>query len=231
MAKKKREEKFKFDRVEDFDDHIRRSILGFEIMDEQIKALARYFLEDETNFYDVGCSTGKRIFELREAYSHLKIRYVGIDYSRKFIEEAQAVLGDASEEELAFIFMDLGRGFKFENASMITSVFTLQFMPIADRKKLLEDVYDGLRPGGAFVFGEKVLSRDIRLQEPFNFQMFDFKRRSFSTEEILEKERQLRGFLKPLTLEENLDILREAGFANYEIIWKVYNFLCLLLIK
>jgi hypothetical protein len=52
------------------------------------------------------------------------------------------------------INMDI-RDYYFENCSYVTSLFTLQFMPIKDRKTVVQNIYNGLNPGGAFVFAEK----------------------------------------------------------------------------
>ena len=41
--------------------------------------------------------------------------------------------------------------FKDDNCSLVTSIFTLQFMPKKDRETVIERIYDGLNIGGAFI--------------------------------------------------------------------------------
>ena len=46
-------------REEGFDEHIEKSIRGYSHLIEDVISLSRYFVEDDTNVIDVGCSTGK----------------------------------------------------------------------------------------------------------------------------------------------------------------------------
>ena len=45
-------------REEGFDEHIEKSIRGYGHLLEDIVGLSRYFVENDTNVYDLGCSTG-----------------------------------------------------------------------------------------------------------------------------------------------------------------------------
>ena len=46
-------------REEGFDNHIEQSIRGYSNLLEDVVSLSRYFVEDDTNIIDIGCSTGK----------------------------------------------------------------------------------------------------------------------------------------------------------------------------
>ena len=46
-------------REEGFDEHIEKSIRGYSQLIDDVISLSRYFIEDETNVIDIGCSTGK----------------------------------------------------------------------------------------------------------------------------------------------------------------------------
>ena len=46
-------------REEGFDNHIEQSIRGYSNLMEDVVSLSRYFVEDDTNIVDIGCSTGK----------------------------------------------------------------------------------------------------------------------------------------------------------------------------
>ena len=47
-------------RQEGFDKHIELSIRGYSNLMEDVVSLSRYFVEDNTNIVDIGCSTGKK---------------------------------------------------------------------------------------------------------------------------------------------------------------------------
>ena len=52
-------EKFSFDTINDFDNHIIKSIPNYDILFSSIKSISEYFFCENTNVYDLGCSTGK----------------------------------------------------------------------------------------------------------------------------------------------------------------------------
>ena len=51
---------FRFDKnvVEVFDDMVRRSVPGYDSMIQMIGLIARMYGQDNTNYYDLGSSTG-----------------------------------------------------------------------------------------------------------------------------------------------------------------------------
>jgi len=91
------------------------------------------------------------------------------------------------------------RLYPFSNASLVTSIFTLQFMPPKDRARTIKSIYDGLNDGGAFIFSEKGFSCNPKIQDMMTFMYYDYKRQHFTDKEILDKEVQLRHMMKPNT--------------------------------
>jgi len=72
---------------------------------------------------------------------------------------------------------------------------------------------------------EKILAEDSTWNRDFIKYYYDMKRRNHYTEmEIAQKREALENVLIPYKLSENITLLREAGFANYEIFFKWYNF-------
>lgn len=57
------------------------------------------------------------------------------------------------------------RDVKIENASIVVLNFTLQFLPVEDREKILAKIYTGLLPGGALIISEKLAFDDSRQHE------------------------------------------------------------------
>ena len=134
MAKKVKNYDFTFaQREEGFDDHIEFSIRGYNNLLDDIINLSRNFVEDETNVVDIGCSTGK----LTEAFIKgnkdfcKHANYVGIELAPSFFPELDARL-DRMKDELYWASVDFQkkdvRNYEFKNCSLVTSVFTLQFI-------------------------------------------------------------------------------------------------------
>ena len=108
----------------------------------------------------------------------------------------------------------------------------LQFLPLSDRQEVVNNVYNGLEQGGAFVLVEKVKSSNMDIHDIYNDTYYDFKRRSgLSDTEIIDKNVSLRGVMKPLTLEANIKMLEEAGFGHIEVFMKYNNFAGIIAIK
>ena len=223
-------------REEGFDDHIEHSIRGYKNLLDDIVSLSRNFVEDETNVIDIGCSTGK----LTEAFVHSNqnfckyANYIGIELAPSFFEELDKRYERMTNEyywaNIDFQKKDV-RQFKFENCSLVTSIFTLQFMPRKDRFDVIKNIYDGLNFGGAFIFAEKTVCEDSRLQEMITFNFYDYKRKHFEASDILEKEKTLRNMLKPNTWKELEGMLECAGFKTAQPFWRNHMFVGAIAIK
>ena len=48
-----------------------------------------------------------------------------------------------------------------------------------DRSKLISQIYDGLNVGGGFIFAEKLLCSNAKIQEMMTFNYYDYKRKTF----------------------------------------------------
>lgn len=210
--------KFSFHTIKDFDLHISQSIPNYDLLFQTVVNVAPFFLQENSVVTDLGCSTGKML----KAIPH-KGRKIGIDNSANLLP--------ASDIQHTFINQDLYTYEFSENNSFVTSIFTLQFLPVEQRASILAKVYKSLIAGGAFVWAEKVTSRSGFWEQVQTFSYYDFKRASFSSEEILDKEKSLRYLMRPLTTKTNLKMLSMAGFSDYEMLWKFHNFECWIAVK
>jgi len=93
-----------------------------------------------------------------------------------------------------------------------------------DRVKVIQDIYEGLNTGGAFIFAEKTICENAKFQDMLTFNYYDFKRQNFTTEDIMDKEKTLRNMLKPNTWHEIEDMIYEAGFSNIQPFWRNHMF-------
>ena len=179
---------------EGFDKHIDKSIRGYGDLWHDVVQIGKYFIEDDTNVVDIGCSTGKLQKSMIEAYqNHIpKANYIGIEREEDFYTEFHT--DETVYKNLKYVKGDV-RDFEFENCSYVTSLFTLQFMPPKDRKAVIDKVYNGLNTGGAFVFSEKVYSCNPKVQDMMTFMYYGEKRKHFSADDILDKEVQLRHMM------------------------------------
>ena len=63
------------------------------------------------------------------------------------------------------------------------------------------------------------------------FNYYDYKRKSFDTEDIMDKERTLRHMMKPNTWEEITEMLYDAGFKDIQPFWRNHAFVGAIAVK
>ena len=222
-------------REEGFDEHIEKSIRGYSSLMEDVISLSRYFVEDNSNIVDIGCSTGKitkAMMEYNKDHSP-EAKYIGIEVADGFEEDLKnrkEELNNAGFTNVEFIMKDI-RKFQITNANLVTSIFTLQFMPKKDRRDVISNIYAGLNIGGAFIFAEKTICKSALVQDMITFNYYDYKRKSFDTEDIMDKERTLRNIMKPLTWEQLEQMISYAGFTTVQPFWRNHSFVGAIALK
>ena len=72
---------------------------------------------------------------------------------------------------------------------------------------------------------EKVRSVDRSMDKLFTDLYYDYKRTNgYSEAEILNKEASLEEVLRPVTVRQNLELLKSQGFKKVDVFFKWYNF-------
>ena len=214
---KTKKEVFDFNTIQDFDNHILKSIPNYDLLINMILSMSEYFITKNTIIYDLGCSTGKLLKLIK--YDNLKIGY------------DNANIMPEQDNQIEFKKVDLNANFEIKNSCICYSIFTMQFLNRMSRLKYCKTIYDGLNIGGALILCEKVYQDDGILQEILSFSHYDYKCNNFKDIEIISKERDLRYIMKPNTLNQNIELLKNVGFTKITTFWQSYNFIGLIAIK
>lgn len=132
--------------AEVFPDMIQRSVPGYSNIISMIGMLAERFVQPDSRVYDLGCSLGAATLSMRRNIKVPGCNIVAVDNSPAMVERCRRHI-DAfrAETPVSVIEADI-RDIDIENASMVVLNFTLQFLEPADRLRLLEKIYRGLRP-------------------------------------------------------------------------------------
>lgn len=217
---------------EGFDNHIEKSVRGYSNLWNDVVGLSKYFVEDNTNVIDLGCSSGKMLKAMiKQNNEHVPhATYVGIEIEQDFADGHAEDLLSSEWNNLVYRMEDI-RQYDIHNASLVTSLFTLQFMPPKDRATTIKKIHDGLNDGGAFIFSEKGFSCNPKIQDMMTFMYYDYKRQHFTDKEILDKEVQLRHMMKPNTKTEMFDMCYDAGFKDLHVFWQNFNFYGVIALK
>lgn len=210
----KKEQKFDFNTIQNFDEHILKSIPNYDVLISSIKSISEYFFVEQTNIYDLGCSTGKLLKSINGNYNK-----IGYD------------IATLLPVEDGFFEVDLNVPFTIQDACMVYSIFTMQFLNPSKRQQYLQTIYDGLIKGGALIICEKVYQEHGKIQEIISFSHYDYKLKHFSSDEIISKERDLRFIMKPCLNEDLTNMLKDAGFNMICDFWQMFNFKGVIAIK
>ena len=210
-----------------FEKHIYKSIPQYNEGHKMIMSLSDYFLKDDSYCFDIGCSTGNLLEKLSK-FTNKKSNFVGIDSEKQMVKFAKKKFVKNPKVK---IYHSNILNYPIKKSDLIISYYTLQFIYPKFRQKLINKIYEKLEWGGAFIIFEKVRAPDARFHDILNSIYYDFKENNnFSTQEIFDKQKSLRGVMEPFSSEGNLGLFKRAGFKDVVTIFKnicFEGFLCI----
>lgn len=225
---------FSFDQtvVDVFPDMIKRSVPGYATIISMIGNLAERYATTNSDCYDLGCSLGAATLAMRHRIQAANCRIIGVDNSAAMVERCRQLMdADSGEIPVDIICADL-QDVNLNNASVVVLNFTLQFIPLAERKAILQHIYDGLNPGGVLILSEKLTFDDSAHDELMIELHHNFKRANgYSDLEIAQKRQAIEDILIPETLATHRERLREVGFSSSDLWFQCFNFASMIAIK
>ena len=108
--------------VKVFDEHVRNSVPLYDLFQKEIASMSVYFSQHNSKIIDIGTSTGSLINLLVDYNSHRNVSFIGIDVEADMIEECKTRHSEINFQVLDAVECD------YTNASVVTSMLTLQFM-------------------------------------------------------------------------------------------------------
>lgn len=214
---------------EHFDQHIKKSIPFYDTSHELGVSISDFFLDDGSVCYDLGCSTGTLLTRLAQHHHAKRVQFIGIDVEKDMVKYAQDACQNFSNLEIrGESLLDV----ELERADFICAYYTMQFVKPKHRQLLFNRIYEALNWGGGFLLFEKVRSPDARFQDMMTTLYNDYKlKQGYSGDEIVAKNRSLKGVLEPFSRAGNLGLLERAGFVDITTVMKYICFEGFLAIK
>jgi tRNA (cmo5U34)-methyltransferase len=213
-----------------FTDMISRSVPGYQTMIAAIGLLAGRFATQNSICYDLGCSLGAASFSMQKNITVRNCKIIAVDTSPAMLSRFESIL-IPNKTPIELHCADI-RDVKIENASIVVLNFTLQFLPVEDRAKLLAKIYDGLLPNGALIISEKLAFDDARQHELQIDLHHEFKKaQGYSDLEISQKRTALENVLIPETFATHQNRLKSVGFESTELWFQYFNFSSFIALK
>ena len=206
-----------------FVEHINQSVPFYKEGHELICNISDYFCSNESIVYEIGSSTGELIKKISLHNKHKpKIKFIGIDNEINMIKKSKKHC--KNQKNISFIHKNISE-YKFKKSDFIVSYYTIQFIPESVRQIVINNIYNSLNWGGAFIMFEKVRAPDARFQDMSNQLYNEFKeKKGFSASEILNKTKSLKNVLSPFSTQGNIDMLKRSGFVDINSIMKYICF-------
>ena len=223
---------FRFDEsvVEVFDDMVKRSVPGYDSMIQMVGLVARMYGKDNTNYYDLGSSTGAITLAISLNNNHKNNKFIAIDNSPDMVKKCQQNLSKKIDN-LEVICSDINE-ITIQNASIVVLNLTLQFVDVSKRSALLKKIYDGLNPGGVLIISEKIHFDDNENQEQITQLHLDFKRANgYSELEIANKRQAIENVLISENKKTHINRLKQCGFKEASCYFQCLNFASFLSVK
>jgi tRNA (cmo5U34)-methyltransferase len=195
-----------------FYDEVRKLVISL-ILSEQKEGL---------KVLDLGSSTAKFLLDLHSKMD-VSMQLKGLDNSQAMLDRAEQkcqAFGANIDLELADML-----SYEYHQEDVIVANYTLQFIRPMQRVELIKKLYDGLSDEGIFIFSEKVVFEDKRLDKELIDIYYDYKKeQGYSEYEIAQKREALENVLIPFTIEENIQMCKDAGFKSVDTIFQWSNF-------
>tara|TARA_B100001964_G_C14239440_1_gene604199 strand:- start:1949 stop:2671 length:723 start_codon:yes stop_codon:yes gene_type:complete len=212
-----------------FDSHVSKSVPFYHEGHELIAKVSDFFLHNDSVCYDLGCSTGELAQILANRNKNKNIKIIAIDGESGMIKEAKQK--NKEFKNVSFIKSDILDA-EFNETDLIISYYTMQFVKPKNRQIIFDRIFNALNWGGGFLLFEKVRAPDARFQDMMTAIYRDYKLKAgYSPDEVIAKDRSLKGVLEPFSTQGNLDLLTRAGFQDIMTIMKYVSFEGFLAIK
>jgi len=214
-----------------FADMIKRSVPGYDSILKSIAMFCMRYAQKNTNIYDLGCSLGAVAVTAAIATKDKNCHVVAVDTSQPMLRKCQEIINRNQLSDIIKLVNEDICQLKMNNASVVVSNFTLQFIPQTGRLKVIKNIYHGLNPGGVFIISEKFKSDkdndDFLIKHYHAYK----KLNGYSNKEIQRKRQALQNVLIPDTLEEIKSRLSSAGFSPVIKWFQCFNFASFIAIK
>lgn len=217
--------------VDVFPDMINRSVPGYSTIINLIGITALEYAKPNTRIYDLGCSLGAASLSIRHRLTQEGCEIFSVDNAAAMIDRLDKILQrDNSKTPVQTVCADI-QNLEVKNASVAVMNFTLQFIPLAERKNIMAKIFNGLNDGGCFILSEKLAFSEDENEIQINLHHAFKKSNGYSDLEIAQKRSALENVLIPETKETHIQRLKETGFTQVFPLFQCFNFASFIAIK
>jgi len=205
--------------AESYDRDILNTIPYYDEVYNQIADVVSVaFLNKPVFWLDIGCGTGKMA---KAAFEQCNVgKMICTDHSSAMLEGAKQKIGFSSVEFLKLPIEEINYGSQFD---VITSILVNHYMTYKERMAAVRNCYKALKKQGTFITYENFAPCDEAMK---NLYLKRWRKYQYNKgKSIKECEKHLSRYNTeyfPITIQEQIKILRDCGFMSVEIFWCSY---------
>jgi tRNA (cmo5U34)-methyltransferase len=136
-----------------FDDHVREQLPWYDMVTDAVVYIVRNYLTDSNTVVDVGASTGNMVDKLMPLLLERKAYAVALEKSPTMVEVLNKRF--ESHHNVRVVREDV-RTCGWEQAQVYVVFLTMMFIPVHERKRVIDRLRANLLKGGVLVVVDKV---------------------------------------------------------------------------
>ena len=196
-------------RVEIYDEHMLNDVEGAA---DAYVALSRLVPQNVARLLDLGCGTGLELGEIWKL--HPDIAVTGIDLAQAMLDKLKEKYPDKNTELICGNYFDVDLGSAAFDVAI--SFQTMHHFSHEDKVKLYSRVKAALKPGGQYI------EADYMVTEQSQEDAFYSENRRLRREQGIA-ESELYHFDTPCAIENQIELLKRAGFRDARQVWRKGN--------
>lgn len=211
----------------DYDEKIKQTLPYYDEFYVQITDIVQTYGYSNIDWLDVGCGTGKMA---ETAFSKLSIEnFTFCDCSQEMIDISKKRFSNLKTD---FIVADI-RKIDFSNKfDVVTAVQVNHYFKKTDRAMVIKNCYNALKSNGMFITFENFapnseITKRLYLQRWKTYQQGRGKTAKESDSHI----KRYGNEYFPITVNQNIELIKSCGFKTVEILWLSYMQVGILAIK
>lgn len=209
-------------KASEYDGKVRQTIPFYDTMHAEIIRLVKLIKPDVKCWVDTGCGTGRVAEQALRDFP--AAQFILADPSEAMLVQTRARLTNRDSARLTILppigSTDLELHVPINTADVVTAIQCHHYMQRPERINALRACREVLKPGGLFVTFENIAPRTMEgvrfgLAAWKHFLMDNGRTEQEADQHIARYGKELL----PITVEEHLDALAQAGFGVVEIFW------------
>jgi tRNA (cmo5U34)-methyltransferase len=201
-----------------FDNHVREQLPWYDMVTESVSYIIKNYLSENDTVVDIGASTGNMIDKIIPLVQERSCYITAIEKSETMFEKLKNKYANESCVELVDAdVMDI----QLPKAKVYVLFLTLMFIPVHQRKKLMQTIRNKCEEGGVIIVVDKVCDHLGYFSTVLKRLTMHFKLlQGAKPEDVLTKEMSLAGVQIPIDISllcDAKEFFRMGEFAGWVI--------------